>query len=41
MRRPLTLAQAWHLLAAIYRGRWLAAQDEARYWRSRAEEAGK
>lgn len=23
----------WHLMAAVYRGRWLAWQDEARYWR--------
>ena len=34
MKKFLTLSQAWHMIAAIYRGRYLAMKDEAAYWKS-------
>ena len=37
-KKPMTLSAAWHLLAAIYRGRWLTAQDERDYWRKKYRE---
>lgn len=39
--KPATLTKAWHLLAAVYRGRCRAMEDELRWWRETYGEKAK